>query len=140
MIKKDYKTLALPAKYVPKKTEKYMCDEQKAFFYRILMEQKKELEEVMIESDEAPRLAQKMDSLGTMDEGDAATLSIETDLAIKMQTQNLGLMKYIDAALERLKNGTYGYSVISGEEIGLRRLMARPVATTTQAEREEYEK
>jgi len=44
------------------------------------------------------------------------------------------------AALERLKNGTYGYSVISGEEIGLRRLMARPVATTTQAEREEYEK
>ena len=57
-----------------------------------------------------------------------------------MQSMNLGLMKYIDAALKRLADGTYGYSVISGEEIGLKRLMVRPVATTTQAEREEYEK
>jgi len=140
MIKKDYKTLVLPAKYAPKKTDKYMSEEHKAFFYKMLMEQRKDLEEAMLELEEKPHLGQKMDGVGAMDDGDAATLSLEADLNIKMQSMNLGLMKYIDAALKRLEDGSYGYSVISGEEIGLKRLMVRPVATTTQAEREEYEK
>ena len=45
----------------------------------------------------------------------------------------------INAALERIEKGTYGYSVISGEEIGLQRMLARPLATITIEEQEEHE-
>jgi DnaK suppressor protein len=135
--KKDYKNMILPDKYAPKKTEPYMCDEQKAFFYQILTAEKASL------TDNAGgdlNLAQKMDSVGAMDEGDAATLSIETDLDIKMQERNKLKIQKIDAALERLENDTFGYSMISGDEIGVKRLMARPVATITLEEQEEKEK
>ena len=54
--------------------------------------------------------------------------------------KNQNLLQKINAALERIENGTYGYSVISGDEIGLQRLMARPLATMTVEEQEEYEK
>ena len=49
------------------------------------------------------------------------------------------LLAKLNAALYRLENGTYGYSVVSGDEIGLPRLMARPLATMTVEEQEEYE-
>ena len=138
-IKKDYKTLVLPAKYVPKKTEKYMCVEHKAYFYQQLMAEKAE-REAEIESPEESVLGQRMDSIGAMDEGDAATLSVEADLSIKMQEKNLGVLRQIGAALRRLEDGTYGYSAISSDEIGLKRLMARPIAVTTSEEKEAGER
>lgn len=136
---KNYKTIVLPEKYVPKKTEKYMCAEHKAYFYQMLMAERAE-REAEIESPEDVVLGQQMDSIGAMDEGDAATLSIEADLNIKIQEKNLGVLKQIDAALARLEDDTYGYSVISGDEIGLKRLMARPVAATTSEEKSTVEK
>jgi len=48
-------------------------------------------------------------------------------------------LRKINAALDRIENGTYGYSVVSGDEIGLNRMMARPLATMTVEEQEEYE-
>lgn len=139
-VKKDYKTLALPDKYVPKKTEKYMSVEQKAFFYQMLMAQKAEIEDEMNESPEKVNLGQQLDSVGAMDEGDVATLSLDTDFNIKMQERNLIQLERVKAALQMLEDGTYGYSVISGTEIGLKRLMSRPIATTTVEEKEEMEK
>jgi DnaK suppressor protein len=50
------------------------------------------------------------------------------------------LLVKINAALERIENGTFGYSIISGDEIGLSRMLARPLATMTIEEQEEYEK
>ena len=58
---------------------------------------------------------------------------------LRMSQRDNNLLKKIDAALARLDNGTYGYSVVSGEPIGLQRMLARPLATMTIEEQEEYE-
>ncbi|MDR1826174.1 MAG: hypothetical protein LBQ49_00605 [Rickettsiales bacterium] len=139
-VKKDYKTLSLPDKYIPKKTEKYMCLEHKAYFYQLLVAQKQELEREVVEIEEEPPLGHNISAAGAMDEGDAATLSIEADLRIKIQERDMAALRQVDAALERLEDGTYGYSLISGEEIGLKRLMVRPVATVTAEEKSENER
>ena len=58
---------------------------------------------------------------------------------LRMSERADNLLRKINAALDRIENKTYGYSVISGEEIGLQRMMARPLATMTTEEQEEYE-
>ena len=138
-MKKNYKTITVGDKYVPKKNEEYMSEEQKAYFYQLLMAEKDELVAEMAEADGVADLVQG-DGGGGMDEGDAATLSIGSDMNIKMRARNQSQIKRIDEALRRLEEGTYGYSIISGDEIGLKRLMARPVAAITMEEKEESEK
>ena len=63
----------------------------------------------------------------------------EITMNLRMSQRDNNLLKKIDAALARLDNGTYGYSVVSGEPIGLQRMLARPLATMTIEEQEEYE-
>jgi DnaK suppressor protein len=58
---------------------------------------------------------------------------------LRMSDRSNKLLQKINAALDRIANGSYGFSVVSGEEIGIRRLMARPLATMTIEEQEEYE-
>ena len=137
--KKTYKIVELPPKYTPKKSEPYMCLEQLAYFYRLLMAQK---EEIVHESDSvlsAVRLAEKTDAAGVGDDSDNATYEQDITMNLRMSERDNNLLKKINAALERIENGTYGYSVVSGDEIGLNRMMARPLATMTIEEQEEYE-
>lgn len=140
MAKENYKTLELPPKYVPKKSEPYMCPQQLAYFYHLLTAQK---EDLMQDSDSvlnSVRLADKTESAGVGDETDNATFEQEITMNLRMSERDNNLLKKINAALERIENGTYGYSVVSGEEIGLNRMLARPLATMTVDEQEEYEK
>ena len=58
---------------------------------------------------------------------------------LRMSQRDNNLLKKIDAALARMEEGTYGYSVVSGDEIGIQRMLARPLATMTIEEQEEYE-
>ena len=58
---------------------------------------------------------------------------------LRISERNNKLLQKINAALARMESGEYGYSVISGDEIGLKRMMARPLATMTIEEQEEYE-
>ena len=58
---------------------------------------------------------------------------------LRMSERNNKLLQKINAALDRIENGTYGFSVVSGDEIGIKRMMARPLATLTIEEQEEYE-
>lgn len=137
--KKTYKTVELPPKYTPKKSEPYMCLEQLAYFYSLLMAQK---EEIVHESDSvlsAVRLAEKTEAAGVGDDSDNATYEQDITMNLRMSERDNNLLKKINAALERIENGTYGYSVVSGDEIGLNRMMARPLATMTIEEQEEYE-
>ena len=139
MAKQDYKTLELPAKYKPKKSEPYMCAEQLAYFYQLLNTQK---EELISDSDyvlNAVRLAEKTDAAGVGDESDNATYNQDITMDLRMSARNNKLLQKINAALDRIENGSYGYSVVSGDEIGIQRLMARPLATMTVDEQEEYE-
>ena len=136
----NYKTMELPPKYVPKKSEPYMCPQQLAYFYQVLMAQK---EELMHDSDSvlsAVRLAEKNESAGVGDESDNATYEQDITMNLRMSERDNNLLKKINSALERIENGTFGYSVISGEEIGLSRMLARPLATLTIEEQEEHER
>lgn len=140
MATENYKTIELPPKYVPKKSEPYMCPQQLAYFYQLLNSQKQEL---MQDSDSvlnAVRLADKTESAGVGDDSDNATFEQEITMNLRMSERDNNLLKKINAALERIENGTYGYSIVSGEEIGLSRMLARPLATMTIEEQEEYEK
>lgn len=140
MAAKNYKDIELPPKYVPKKSEPYMCPEQLAYFYQLLTAQKEELLHDTDSTLNAVRLAEKVDNEGVGDESDNATFEQEITMNLRMSERDNNLLKKINAALERIENGTYGYSVVSGDEIGLSRMLARPLATMTVDEQEEYEK
>lgn len=140
MAKEDYKNLELPPKYVPKKSEPYMCPQQLAYFYQLLSAQKDELLHDTDSTLSAVRIAEKTDSAGVGDDSDNATFEQEITMNLRMSERDNNLLRKINAALERMENGTYGYSVVSGEEIGISRMLARPLATMTVDEQEEYEK
>ena len=139
MAKANYKTIELPAKYTPKKTEPYMCPEQLAYFYNILKTQKDELESDSDSVLNAVRMAEKTESVGVGDESDNASYNQDITMDLRISERNNKLLQKINAALARMENGEYGYSIISGDEIGLKRMMARPLATMTIEEQEEYE-
>ena len=139
MAKTNYKNIELAPKYVPKKSEPYMCVEQLAYFYQLLNNQR---EELMHERDEVlndVRMAEKNETAGVGDEQDQAAAEQEITMNLRMSERNANLLQKINAALDRMENGTFGYSVISGDEIGLQRMLARPLATMTVEEQEEYE-
>ncbi|MCL2017762.1 MAG: RNA polymerase-binding protein DksA [Alphaproteobacteria bacterium] len=140
MTKKDYKTLELDSKYIPKKNEEYMSNQQKAYFYRLLSDQRDELVASMDNVMQAVNLGRKNNSAGVGDDADSSNFDIEADIQLRLHERSFNLLKKIDLALERMEKGTFGYSVISGEEIGIRRMLARPLATLTLEEQEEVEK
>lgn len=139
MAKQDYKTLELPAKYTPKKTEEYMCLEQRAYFYQILMAQKQEITDGNSDVLNVVRNGDNGDAAGVGDDADNASASQALTMNLRMSERDNNLLKKIDAALDRLENGKFGFSVISGDPIGIPRLLARPLATMTVEEQEEYE-
>ncbi len=139
MAKKDFSKIVLPPKYVPKKSEPYMCQEQLAYFYQLLTTQKAELQHTSGDVLNSVRMADKSSSDGVGDDSDSATLEQEVTMNLRMSQRDNNLMRKIDAAIARIEDGTYGYSVVSGDEIGLQRMLARPLATMTIEEQEEYE-
>ncbi len=137
--KANYKTIELAPKYVPKKSEPYMCDQHLAYFYQLLNAQKEELESDSNDVLNAVRMAEKNESAGVGDDSDNATMEQEVIMNLRMAGRDNNLLRKINAALDRIENGTFGYSVVSGDEIGLPRMLARPLATMTIEEQEEYE-
>ncbi len=135
----NYMNIELASNYKPKLSEPYMCPEQLAYFYRVLSAQKAELENARSSVLNAVRLADKTESVGVGDESDNATYNQDITMDLRMSDRSNKLLQKINAALDRIANGSYGFSVVSGEEIGIRRLMARPLATMTIEEQEEYE-
>ena len=116
-----------------------MCPEHLAYFYRVLLAQR---EELLSDRDDVlndVRMAEKSENAGVGDEQDQASAEQEITMNLRMSERTDNLLKKINAAIERIENGTYGYSVISGDEIGLQRMLARPLATMTIEEQEEYE-
>ena len=139
MAKKNFKNIELAPKYIPKKSEPYMCPEQLAYFYQILTKQRDELlnERDSVLND--VRMAEKNETAGVGDDQDQATMEQEITMNLRMSERNANLLQKINAALDRMDNGTFGYSIISGDEIGIQRMLARPLATMTLEEQEEYE-
>ncbi len=139
MSSENYKTIELPANYTPTQSELYMCPMHLAYFYNVLNAQK---EELLSEHDSvlnAVRLAEKTAAVGAGDESDSATYNQDITMDLRISERNNKLLQKINAALDRIENGTFGYSVVSGDEIGIQRMIARPLATMTVEEQEEYE-
>ncbi len=134
---KNYRDLELSPKYIPKKTEKYMCDEQRAYFYRLLISQRDEIlkDSKKLESED---INGNRSDVG--DDCDISNLEEEFSKKVQINERNSNTLNRINKAIEMIENGSYGYSVISGDEIGINRLMAQPLATLTLEEQDEMEK
>lgn len=137
---KNYKTFELDPKYVPKKSEEYMSVQQKAYFYQLLNAQKEELTQDSESVLNDVKLGEKSDTAGVGDDSDNATFEQEIQMNLKLSERHNNLLKKINFALDQLDKGTYGYSIISGEEIGIPRMLASPFATLTVEEKDESEK
>jgi len=111
--------------YQPKRGEQYMSDGQLEHFREILNAWKREL---MFEVDRTVHHMQD-EAANFPDPNDRATQESEFGLELRTRDRERKLLRKIDAALARIDEGTYGYCDETGEEIGLKRLEARPVAT-----------
>ena len=123
--------------YTPKDTEKYMCDKHKVYFRMKLQEWRKELIKA---NNEALYHGSMDDNSVSADIVDQA--SSYTDKAVEMKAINrqIKLISKIDKALLRVKDKTYGFCAETAEPIGLKRLMARPIAELCIAAQEKHEK
>ena len=123
--------------YVPKDTEKYMCEKHKVFFRIKLNEWKKELVKA---NNEALYHGGMDDNSISADIVDQASSYTDKNVEMKAINRQIKLISEIDKALMRIREDTYGYCLDTAEPIGLKRLMARPVAKYTIAAQEKHEK
>jgi DnaK suppressor protein len=124
------------AKYIPSENEPFMNERQKSYFRAklvlwktdILREARETLEILQQENANHPDLADRASS--------------ETDRAIELRARDRQrkLIAKIDAALQRIEDGTYGYCEETGEPISLKRLDARPIATLSIEAQERHER
>jgi DnaK suppressor protein len=122
--------------YVPSDGEEFMNPRQRAYFRtkliawknEILREARETLDHLAEESANHPDLADRASS--------------ETDRAIELRARDRQrkLISKIDAALQRIDDGTYGYCEETGEPISLKRLDARPIATLSIEAQERHER
>ena len=123
--------------YIPKDNEKYMCEKHKVFFRMKLQEWKKEL---IRANNEALYNGSMDDNSISADIVDQASSYTDKNVEMKAINRQIKLISEIDKALARIREDTYGYCLDTAEPIGLKRLMARPVAKYTIAAQEKHEK
>jgi len=124
-------------KYTPNEKEKYMCTKHKSFFKKKLIEWKNEI----IKSDANNTVLREVnDNLSAPDILDQA--SSQTEKSVEMRTFNRQrkLLLKIEQALSKIRDDTYGFCEETGEPIGLKRLIARPIATLSIEAQEKREK
>ena len=124
-------------KYIPNEKEKYMCEKHKAFFKKKLIEWKDEI----IKSNSKSLYLNNVDhEISSPDIVDQASSYTEKNVEMRTVNRQIKLISKIDAALKRIKDGTYGFCEETGEPIGLKRLIARPIATLSIAAQEKHER
>ena len=124
-------------KYIPNEKEKYMCEKHKTYFKKRLVEWKNEI----VESNSKGLYLSNTDhEISSPDIVDQA--SSQTEKTIEMRTLNrqIKLLSKINKAIKKINNDTYGYCEETGEPIGLKRLIARPIAKLSIEAQEKHEK
>ena len=126
----------LPDDYRPAEDEPFMNERQLEYFRRKLVVWKQEL------MDQSAETVEALQDSGRNVPDIADRASEETDRALELRTRDRQrkLVSKIDAALRRIENGEYGYCEVSGEQISLKRLDARPIATMTLEAQEKHER
>ena len=123
--------------YEPKLTEKYMCEKHKMYFKKKLSEWKKE---IVKSNNEALYNGSLDDNSVSADIVDQASSYTDKTVEMKAINRQIKLISKIDQALKRIKDDTYGFCAETGEPIGIKRLMARPIAELCIAAQEKHEK
>lgn len=122
--------------YVARRGEQYMGKLQLAHFHQILTNWKHDL---MMEVDRTVT-HMKDEAANFPDPNDRATQEEEFSLELRTRDRERKLIRKIDEALKRVEDGSYGYCLETGEEIGIKRLEARPVATLSLEAQERRER
>jgi DnaK suppressor protein len=122
--------------YIVKRGEQYMSKEQADHFRNILNGWKRDL---MVEVDRTVS-HMKDEAANFPDPNDRATQEEEFSLELRTRDRERKLIRKIDDALKRIDDGSYGYCLETGEEIGIKRLEARPVATLSIEAQERRER
>ena len=124
-------------KYIPNEKEKYMCEKHKKYFKKRLIEWKNEI----IESNTKSLYLNEVDrEISSADIIDQASSQTEKTIGMRTLNRQIKLVSKIDKAIKRIENDTYGYCEETGEPIGLKRLIARPIATLSIEAQEKHEK
>ena len=126
----------LPKNYKPTQKEKFMNAKMKEYFRLKLINWKNEL---LKES------SQTLNNLQTENEAksditDRASEEIDRSFELRTRDRERKLINKIDAALQRIEDGSYGYCDETGDPISIKRLEARPVATLSLEAQEMHEK
>ncbi len=123
--------------YIPNNKEKYMCAKHKKFFKEELISWRKEI----IKSNNLTNILNSSnDNTSSADVVDQASSYTDKTVEMKSLNRSRKLIGKIDSALRRIKNGTYGYCEETSEPIGLKRLIARPIATLSIEAQEKHER
>jgi len=122
--------------YKPTKKEKFMNTKMKEYFRLKLTNWKNEL---LKESVQTLANLQKEENTAKPDLTDRAAEEIERSFELRTRDRERKLINKIDSALRRIEDGSYGYCEETGEEINLKRLEARPVATLSLEAQEMHE-
>src|SRR5262245_1582479 len=133
---RTWMSLAKELNYRPSQKEPFMNERQREYFRQKLLDWK---EEILKEAKETLQHLQD-ESQNHSDLADRA--SSETDRAIERRARDRQrkLIAKIDAAIQRIDDGTYGYCEETGEPIALKRLEARPIATLSLEAQERHER
>ena len=127
----------MPKKYIPNEKEKYMSTKQKAYFKARLVEWKNEIIEANNKSLYLSDVDPEISSPDIVDQA-----SSQTEKTVEMRTLNRQrkLLAKIEQAIKKINNDTYGYCEETGEPIGVKRLIARPIATLSIDAQEKHER
>ena len=124
-------------KYIPNTKEKYMCQKHKIYFKKKLTDWRNEI----VESNTKGLYLNNVDhEISSADIIDQASSQTEKTIGMRTLNRQIKLVSKIDKAIKRIENDTYGYCDETGEPIGLKRLIARPIATLSIEAQEKHEK
>lgn len=128
--------MKLPKNYTLSADDPFMNKKQLAFFRQKLCAWR---DKIMLESQETLQHLQE-DSMKEPDIADRASAETDWSLELRTRDRQRKLVSKIEAALERIENGEYGYCEVTGDPISIKRLNARPIATMTIEAQENHEK
>ena len=124
-------------KYIPNEKEKYMCSKQKTYFKKKLIDWKNDI----IKSNNKALYSNEVDhEISSADIIDQASSQTEKNVEMRTVNRQRKLLSKIDQAIKKIDNNTYGYCEETGEPIGIKRLLARPIASLCIEAQEKHEK
>ena len=124
-------------KYIPNEKEKYMCEKHKVYFKKKLIEWRNEIVESNTKGLYLNEVDREISSADIVDQA-----SSQTEKTVEMRTLNrqIKLLSKINKAIKKIDDNAYGYCEETGEPIGIKRLIARPIATLSIEAQEKHEK